>query len=83
MIVVPTLSTRQQGDPPVVAGIVACREALGTPHVSGGIDQPRRVKTDNHTEEDAPENEAPATENQQSQSNYDEGNPMIFAERRA
>ena len=44
VIVVPAFAEGDQGDPPVVPGIVAGVEAARAPHVRGGVDQPGGVQ---------------------------------------
>ena len=83
MIVVPAFAARHQCHPPVVARIVACKEALANPTLRGGIHQPRSVQTNSDAEEDTPENEFPSAKNQQSQSNRARGEPNDICSARA
>ena len=43
MIVMPSLSVREQCDPPVVSTVIGRRVVSITPHVGDGIDRPGRV----------------------------------------
>ena len=60
VIVVPAFAAGQQGNPPVVAGVIAGFEAARTPQVRGGIDQPGGVQSQRDAQEDAPQNPGPA-----------------------
>ena len=52
VVVVPSLAERQQRYPPTVARIVTGFESCFSPQMSRRIDEPRRVESHGHTEED-------------------------------
>jgi hypothetical protein len=58
VVVVPALAAGENGDPPVVAGVVLGFETALAPEVSGGVDQPGGVKADGDAEECSPEDHA-------------------------
>jgi hypothetical protein len=61
VVVVPALATGEDGDPPVVAGVVLGFKASLAPEVSGGVDQPCGMKADGDAEEGSPEDHAEST----------------------
>jgi len=56
VVVVPAFAACEDGDPPVVAGVVLGFKAALAPQVSSGVDQPGGVEADGDTEEGPPEN---------------------------
>src|SRR6202042_922097 len=58
VVVVPAFAAGEDGDPPVVAGVVLGLEAALAPEVGGGVDQPGGVEPDGDAEEGSPENHA-------------------------
>src|SRR5258708_18560493 len=58
VVVVPALAAGEDGDPPVVAGVVLGLEAALAPEVGGGVDQPGGVETDGDAQEGSPEDHA-------------------------
>src|SRR5579871_5387726 len=66
VIVVPTFATGEDGDPPVVAGIVLGLEAALAPEVGGGVDEPCCMETDGDAKEGSPENHAESTDDRMS-----------------
>jgi hypothetical protein len=58
VVVVPAFAAGEQGDPPVVAGVVLGLEAALAPEVGGGVDQPGGVQADDDAEEGSPEQHA-------------------------
>ena len=62
VVVVPAFATGEDGDPPVVAGVVAGFEAALAPEVGGGVDEPRGVEADDDAEEGSPEHHGEAAE---------------------
>ena len=55
MIIVPTFSERDEGNPPVVTGIVPCQETARAPHVSHRVHHPRAMQTDHHAKANTPQ----------------------------
>src|SRR5271165_48964 len=80
MIVVPSFTAREQGDPPAVARVVAGFEASRSPHVRRGIHQPGSVQAEGHAQEDSPHDARPATDSEQGEANDYQRNPVIFTE---
>src|SRR5271166_2853844 len=80
MIVVPSFTAREQGDPPAVARVVAGFEASRSPHVRRGIHKPGSVQAKGHAQEDSPHDAGPAADGQQGQADDYHRNPVIFAE---
>ena len=92
VVVVPAFAAGEDGDPPVVAGVVLSLEAALAPEVSGGVDQPCGVEADGDAEEGSPEEHAygaddvvscgceGCAEGNLEQTGGDQGNVVIFAE---
>src|SRR5580658_4560451 len=55
VVVVPALAPSEEGNPPVVVGIVPGFKATPAPHVSGRVDQPCGVQAERGPEKNAPE----------------------------
>ena len=60
VVVMPALAAGEDGDPPVVAGVVAGFEAALAVKVRGGVDEPGGVQADDDAEECSPEHHAQA-----------------------
>src|SRR5215469_6794286 len=58
VVVVPAFAAGEDGDPPVVPGVIAGLKAALAPEVRGGVDEPRGVKTEGYAKEGCPENHA-------------------------
>src|SRR5258708_36652290 len=58
VVVVPALAAGEDGDPPVVAGVVLGLEAALAPEGGGGVDEPGGVEADGDAEEGSPEDHA-------------------------
>ena len=58
VVVVPAFAAGEDGDPPVVAGLVAGVEAARTEEVGGGVDEPGSVEADDDAKEGSPEHHA-------------------------
>ncbi len=58
VVVVPAFAAGEDGDPPVVAGVVLGLEAALAPEVRGGVDEPGCVEADGDAEEGSPEQHA-------------------------
>lgn len=54
MIVVPPFAGGDEGDPPVIPGIIMGSESTAAPHVRDRVDQPGRVVPDYDSKADAP-----------------------------
>jgi hypothetical protein len=61
VVIVPAFAAGEDGDPPVVAGVVLGFEAALAPEVSCGVDQPGGVKADGDPKEGSPEDHAEST----------------------
>jgi len=88
VVVVPAFASADEGDPPVVAGVVAGFKTAGAPEVGSGVDEPGGVEAEGDAHEGAPEKHThgrlpsagePA-EAEEERAAEDEGNPVIFAE---
>ena len=62
VIVVPTLSERQSGNPFVVAGTVSTLVGHGAPAVGGGVHKPGHVIHEHEAKGDAPEHHGPTAD---------------------
>ena len=62
VVVMPAFAAGQQGDPPVVAGVILGFEAAITPEVGGGVDEPGSVQAEGGAEERSPEDHAESAE---------------------
>ncbi len=58
VVVVPAFAAGEDGDPPVVAGVVLGLEAALAPEVGGGVDEPGGVEAEGDAEEGSPEQHA-------------------------
>ena len=58
MVVVPAFAAADQGDPPVVARVVASFKAARTPEMRGRVDEPGGVEAERYAEENSPEQPA-------------------------
>ena len=54
VVVVPALAAADQGDPPVVARVVAGFKAARAPEMRGRVDEPGSVQTERHAQEGSP-----------------------------
>jgi hypothetical protein len=77
MIVVPTLASCKQSDPPIVSRVITVGESPGSPHMGGRVDEPSGVKTYRHSQKDAPKNYRPTANREQDQGEEGERNPMV------
>jgi hypothetical protein len=92
VVVVPAFAAGEDGDPPVVAGVVLGLEAALAPEVRGGVDEPGGVESNGDPEEGSPENHAESaddvvtracegcTDDDLKDAGDDQGNVVIFAE---
>src|ERR1700691_1011384 len=80
VVVVPAFTTGDEGDPPVVARVIAGLEAAGSPHVGCGVDEPGGVETERGAQEDPPQDAGPAADEVERYCGNGERNPVIFAE---
>ena len=71
MVVVPSLSVGENGDPPVVGGFISGGPDSVTPCMGGRVDKPRAVPHKNSAEEYAPDHEGPAAPEIEDDSQYD------------
>src|SRR6266851_1259056 len=62
VVVVPALAAGEDGDPPVVAGVVLGLEAALAPEVGGGVDEPGGMEADGDAEEGSPEDHAESSD---------------------
>ncbi len=54
VIVMPAFASGEEGNPPVVGGVVAGFEAARAPQMSHGVDEPGDVEADGNSQEDSP-----------------------------
>lgn len=75
--VVPPFPGSDQGDEPVVTGVVWSSETATAPHVRCGVDEPSRVQAHDYTEEYSPQHKRNSADGKQQDSQHDHGNPVI------
>ncbi len=80
MIVVPPLAGGDEGDPPVIPGIIMGNESATAPHVRNRVDQPGRVEPDDDPEADAPKHVWNTADGEKEESKHNQGNPMIVVQ---
>jgi len=92
VVVMPAFAAGEEGNPPVVAGVVLGLEAAFAPEVGGGVDEPGGVEADGDAEEGSPEDHANGTdevvacgcegysEGDLEKAGDDQGNVVVFAE---
>src|SRR5882762_1693454 len=76
VVVVPAFAERQERHPPHVLRVVSRREAAAPPQVRGGVDEPRRVQSDHHAQEDRPVDERPSTNGEERESQHGQRYPV-------
>src|SRR5947209_2630561 len=72
VVVVPPFAERHQGDEQVIGRVVGGLEPPRPPHVRRRVDEPRRVQPNDGAQEDAPQEDRPAAEDKQRDSQRDE-----------
>src|SRR3979490_1878242 len=77
VIVVPAFPECQGRDPPRVLRVVLRREAAAPPEVRGGVDQPGRVQSDDHPQEDGPVDERPSADREECKSQNRQRHPVV------
>src|SRR5690242_3294925 len=80
MVVMPALTKGQQRHPEAVFGSIASGKPPRSPHVSGRVHQPGGVKPHDGAEENAPQQEPPATCSKKNQTQHSDGDPMPLAD---
>ena len=80
MIIVPTFSERDEGNPPVVTGIVPCQETARAPHVSHRVHHPRAMQTDHHAKANTPQEHGKPSQQEQRHGKHNHGEPVIIVQ---
>jgi hypothetical protein len=62
MVVVPSFTKRQEGNPPAITRIIPSLKSGSTPQVRSGIDEPRRMKCQRYTQKNSPQHYTPTAE---------------------
>ena len=80
VVVMPAFARCDEGNEPVVAGVIASFEAAAAPHVCRRIHQPGAMQTDYDTQKDAPQYERYTAEGSEQAAQHNHGDPMIVVE---
>src|ERR1700722_13621658 len=80
MVVVPSLSTSQQGDQQVIARVVTGCEATPAPQMRDRIDHPGDVQTERHRQKCTPENPGPSSDRKEGETHHGERDPVKSVE---